>query len=337
VVQTLRPRRYFLTILACATEVAVGVLLVGASASASLAYAAANHGVQRIKFSLLAVGSGEIAVDGKSCGSACTRYFARRSKVVVTARPTNGSSFRGWSSFRCGSSSTQCEVALTGSENVALSALFSLVKVRISWSLHSRGTVVSTPPGIKCTRDSASGFPGQFPLPCEALFPLGSPVTLNATPLPGAPSFTRWTTAPRGKPSLPLLKRCRPSTTPGLCTLSALWTDIRLPLVVGSSRLDKLQPTPSATSDLTIYPSGDGHVRSQEIEIDCRDKCHREDLPEGKRAVLRETPTSGWRFDRWVAPQNPEVVANCGIHSPTCTIYIGDVTEVQARFKRRRG
>lgn len=123
--------------------------------------------------------------NGATSGS-CSASYAPGTNVTLTAAPTNGHSFDGWSGA-CSGSGT-CSVSMTEARSAIATftepRLFWLVAAPISGS-HD-GTVTSSPPGIDCTLVPA-GLKGE----CTARFPNGTIVTLTALPASGN-SFGGW-------------------------------------------------------------------------------------------------------------------------------------------------
>ena len=126
-------------------------------------------------------GTGTVASapPGIDCGAICSASFAAGSNVTLAATPDAGSAFAGWSGEGC-SGTGPCVVSMSASRNVTatfnrespLTFLLTLTKT-------GPGTVVSDPPGIACGAT------------CSANFTSGTPVTLTATPIPGA-HFLGW-------------------------------------------------------------------------------------------------------------------------------------------------
>ncbi len=133
--------------------------------------------VQNQTLSVSVTGSGSVAStpSGISCASACSDAFASGSQVTLTATPTAGYGFAGWSGACSGFGS--CVVTMSAAENVT--ATFAVPGEALNVSVSGSGTVTSSPSGISC------------PSLCTMNFSSGTPVTLTATPGGGA-TFTGW-------------------------------------------------------------------------------------------------------------------------------------------------
>lgn len=117
---------------------------------------------------------------GINCGPTCTASFPAGSSIVLTATPSTGSTFGGWSGGGC-SGTGNCTVSLSAATTVT--ATFTLQQYVMTVTTSGSGTVSSTPTGIDCGNTCA------FP------FDYGTNVTLTATPSPGATGFAGWSGA----------------------------------------------------------------------------------------------------------------------------------------------
>ncbi len=128
-------------------------------------------------------GAGTVASSpaGIDCGATCSTTFASGTSVTLTATPTTGSSFTGWSGSGCSGTST-CTVTMSAAR--AVNAEFAVVppgsfNLAVTKSGTGAGTVTSSPAGIDCGSD------------CSETLADGSSVTLTATPASGS-TFTAW-------------------------------------------------------------------------------------------------------------------------------------------------
>jgi glucose/arabinose dehydrogenase len=103
---------------------------------------------------------------GINCGATCTAGFANGTVVTLSAVPSPTSVFSGWSGACSGTGA--CVVAMSQSQSVTAS--FAPANATITVNNGGNGTVTSDPSGISCGAT------------CAAAFPLGSAVTLTATP-----------------------------------------------------------------------------------------------------------------------------------------------------------
>lgn len=121
---------------------------------------------------------------GINCGSVCSASFDRGTTVTLTAAPSAGSTFAGWTGDCTGTGT--CAVPMDGPKSV--SATFSIgdpADPVLAISLSGPGTVTSSPAGIDCG------------VVCSALFSRGSTVTLAASSSSGS-VFIGWSGACTG-------------------------------------------------------------------------------------------------------------------------------------------
>jgi hypothetical protein len=101
---------------------------------------------------------------GIDCGADCSESYAQGSVITLTATPTAGSTFTGWSGACTGTGS--CVVTMNGSQSVT--ATFDTQTFALTVTVEGNGGVSSSPAGIAC------------PDVCTASFPQGTVVTLTA-------------------------------------------------------------------------------------------------------------------------------------------------------------
>ncbi len=102
--------------------------------------------------------------------------------MTLTASPSAGSMFTGWSGACSGTGS--CVVSMTQAESVT--AAFVLNGYLLSVTVAGPGSVTSLPSGVSCPGD------------CSETYPEGTSVTLTASPSAGS-MFTGWSGACKGK------------------------------------------------------------------------------------------------------------------------------------------
>ncbi|WP_304986253.1 InlB B-repeat-containing protein [Flavobacterium rivulicola] len=120
---------------------------------------------------------------GINCGSTCSSAFAIDTVVTLTAVPSYGSVFTGWSGG--GTSGNDATISVTMDAAKSITANFGRAQFPLTISNSGGGTVSSTPAGINCG------------LNCTANYEFGMNVQLNAIPSSGA-IFAGWTGACSG-------------------------------------------------------------------------------------------------------------------------------------------
>jgi hypothetical protein len=121
---------------------------------------------------LAGTGGGRVtsAPAGIDCGTNCTRTYPEGTRVTLTAAPTAGWRFQGWSGGGCSGSTPSCTVQMDQVRTVT--ATF-VRQVTLTVRLAGSGSVRSTPAGITCPAD------------CAELYDSSTRVTLTATPAEG--------------------------------------------------------------------------------------------------------------------------------------------------------
>ncbi|MBN2575169.1 MAG: hypothetical protein JXP73_11460 [Deltaproteobacteria bacterium] len=197
---------------------------------------------------------------GINCGPTCSAAFST-SPIALTATPTAGSTFEGWSGGGCSGTGT-CSASLTAGD-VAVTAVFTLQDnaLGVSKTGAGTGTVTSSPAGIDC---------GQT---CSASFEYRTSVTLTATPASGS-LFTGWSGG-----------GCSGT---GTCTVS-----IRSATSVTANFA-------LAQNTLTISRAGTGSgtVTSTPTGINCGATCSAA-YAYGASVTLTATPATGSGFAGW--------------------------------------
>jgi hypothetical protein len=141
-----------------------------------------NSAYYTMSASVKGSGSGKVTSDpgGISCPGTCSLSVGRGVPVTLTATPSPGSVFAGWSGGGC--SGTGACVVTMGS-NQAVTANF-VIPLALNMKLKGRGSgsVTSSPVGISC------------PKTCSAIFDQGGRVTLTPTVRSGS-AFAGWSGA----------------------------------------------------------------------------------------------------------------------------------------------
>ncbi|MBE7453822.1 MAG: hypothetical protein HS111_34630 [Kofleriaceae bacterium] len=115
---------------------------------------------------------------GISCGTDCSEPYNAGTVVTLTATPSTGSVFSGWSGGGCTGTGT-CAVTITAA--ISVTATFTLTQHTLSVTRAGlgTGTVTSNPAGINCGTD------------CSEPYNYGTSVTLTASPAGGS-TFAGW-------------------------------------------------------------------------------------------------------------------------------------------------
>jgi len=113
-----------------------------------------------------------------SCGTDCSEEYLHGTEVTLSASPSAGSTFAGWSGGGC-SGTEECKVTM--SAPTTITATFDLITrvLTVTRTGTGTGTVSAVPGPIDCGTT------------CESAYPSGSSVTLTATPGSGS-TFVGW-------------------------------------------------------------------------------------------------------------------------------------------------
>ena len=205
------------------------------------------------------VASSPTAID---CGSTCSASVASGTSLALSATPSPGSTFSGWS----GGCSGTGNCALVVNANTSLTAAFAVAPTSYTLTLtkSGNGTVTSSPNGITCGTT------------CSASYTSGASVTLTATPATGS-TFTGWSGACTGT---------------GTCTVS---------MTSARSVTATFAAAPvSSTYVLSVNKNGGGTgiVASTPPGINCGAACSAS-FTSGAVVTLEAMPDAGSTFAGW--------------------------------------
>ena len=181
------------------------------------------------------IGSGTVTSDvgGINCGTACSASFTPTTRVVLTAAPSAGYAFTGWSGSACSGTGT-CAITMAAATSVT--ATFTQVTYVLAVSLNGSGSITSSPAGISC--GSA----------CSASFTSGASVTLSASPASGY-VFSGWTGACTGTGACTVAMTAARSVSAGFATVA------------------------TSTYSLDVAITGSGTVLSSPAGVSCTSTC----------------------------------------------------------------
>lgn len=252
-------------------------------------------------------GSGTISSNpaGISCQSTagqesgtCTASFLQNTAVSLTASPSSGHTFVGWTGA-CAGSATICNVTMSQARSV--SANFSAPNFTLSLTAGGtgNGSVVSTPSGISCQMNA-----GATSGTCISSYAQNAPVTLTANASSGH-SFTNWGGACSG--SLPT---CQVTMSQSR-SVTATFTSPAFALAVNLSGTGSgtVSSTPSGINCQSNGGSPSGTCSSQ--------------YAQNTMVNLSASPFSGHTFVGWTGP-----CSGTGI----CQVTISQARTVGASF-----
>ena len=197
-------------------------------------------------------------------GSDCSEAYASGDQVTLTATPSAGWRFVGWTGTGgvCGANAN---CVLTMSADRSVQATFTQSSFTLSVTSPVEGTVTSDPAGIDC-----SG-----PTDCGASYAYGTTVTLTAVPASGY-EFTGW--------------------SGGGCSGTA---PCHVSMTANRSVTAAYAALPAGNRGLTVIVSGSGSVRSNIGGIDCPATDCTASVAQNTPITLTATPQSGASFTGW--------------------------------------
>lgn len=211
-------------------------------------------------------GSGSGAVSsspaGINCGSDCSEPYTYGTSVTLTATPSTGSTFAGWSGGGC-TGAGSCVVSVTSATSVTATFTAQQFQLSVSKAGTGTGTVSSSPAGINCGAD------------CAENYNYATSVTLTASAATGS-TFAGWSGG-----------GCSGA---GTCTVS-----VTAALTVTAT----FNTTPSSAV-LTVQKNGTGSgtVTSSPAGIDCGASCSAS-YAVGTSITLTAQAAGGSTFAGW--------------------------------------
>lgn len=140
--------------------------------------------LQSLAVAIAGSGRGSVfpSPEGASCGTNCYTY-PQGTRVLLSASPSTGSVFTGWSGAGCSGTGT-CSVSMDAARSVTATFESNRVTLSVSYAGSGSGTVAPSPAGSSC----GTGCWGYAP---------GTAVRLTATAAAGS-AFTGWSGACSG-------------------------------------------------------------------------------------------------------------------------------------------
>jgi len=216
-----------------------------------------------VQLAVTKAGTGTVtsAPAGIDCGSSCAASFTTGTAVSLTATPTAGWVFMGWSGAGCAGTGS-CSLTLTTATTVRATFAPAPATLTVIRAGLGSGVVTSAPAGISCGTS------------CSASFPSGSPVVLTATAAAGS-VFTGWSGG-----------SCTGTST---CTVSP---------VSATTITATFAPATVVALTLTVSGSGSGTVTSSPAGLSCGASCS-VSFATGTSVALTATATAGSVFAGW--------------------------------------
>jgi hypothetical protein len=182
-------------------------------------------------------GSGTVTSDpaGINCGSTCSYGFNTNASVTLTAAPSSGSTFTGWSGSGCSGTGT-CSITMDAAKSITANFDINSYTLTVGKTGTGSGTVTSVPSGINCGST------------CSYAFSYNTSVTLTAAPT-GSSTFGGWSGACSGT---------------GTCTVV---------MIAARSVTATFNSSNNQTLTVTKSGTGSGTVTSSPAGINCGSTC----------------------------------------------------------------
>jgi len=212
-------------------------------------------------------GSGTVtsSPSGIKCGSTCSNSYSSGTRVTLTATPTAGSTFTGWSGAACSGTGT-CTVTMSAAQNVTATFTTQTHTLTVTKAGTGSGAVASSPTGISCGAT------------CSANYNYYTNVTLTAAPATGS-TFTSWSGACTGT---------------GTCTV----TMDAVKSVTATFGVASQAVPSSYVLTVTKNGIGAGILASNPAGINCGSTCSAS-FSTGTVVNLQVIPESGSTFTGW--------------------------------------
>ena len=208
-------------------------------------------------------GGGAVASSppGIDCGTTCTADYPDDTGVTLSASPSEGSIFTGWSGAGCSGPAVTCDVTMGDAENVTATFTLQRHTLTITTSGTGTGLVMSDAGGIACGAT------------CSADYDHGTPVVLSAIPDEHV-TFIGW--------------------SGGGCS----GTDDCTVTMGGATSVNAEFDVDVALLTVTELGNGDGTVTDQGGGIDCPGVC-RASYPQGSAVTLTADAGPHSTFTGW--------------------------------------
>lgn len=213
-------------------------------------------------------GSGAVTSNptGISCSSGtCSSNFASGSAVTLTATPSQGYYFAGWSGACTGTGT--CDLSMSSDQSVTATftqSAPSTYQLSVTLAGTGSGSVSSSPAGISCSSGT-----------CSSNFTANASVTLTASA--SGSTFTGWS---------------------GSCTGSNSTCTVTMDAAKNVTATFATASPTTYTLSVTKSGSGSGTVSSTPSGISCGSTCS-SGFTSGSSVTLSATPASGSAFGGW--------------------------------------
>lgn len=244
-------------------------------------------------------GAGTVSGPGISCGADCSESEFDAKPVTLTAVPTIGSRFTGFSGA-CTSSTSPCTFTPSGN-NQSVTATFALIPFLVTVADRTNGNVVddpalSLPDHVNC---------GNLGNDCQTTLNFGTTVVLRATPIVGS-RFVNWTGG-----------ACAGSTN-STCTFKIPAANI------------SVSPTFKDVTAVSLSKTGQGTVVSTPAGISCGLPCSAASFDFARGVLVRLTATApvGWDFNGFSGACSG---LTCAFNASAPTALVGANFSIQHR------